>query len=134
VPHRFCRNHFLRDLAKPVLETDSHVKVQMRRKVRGLRAIEREVLAEQKASPQAATGQRESRAVVLDYCTAVRGILNDGQGGPLRPPGLRMAETLGEVRASLQRNLDAKKRGLRRSGSRAWRRASTAGRPTSKRR
>ena len=33
VPHRYCDNHFLRDLAKPVLETDSHAKVQMRRKV-----------------------------------------------------------------------------------------------------
>lgn len=43
--------------------------------------------------------------VVLDYCGAVRGILNDDQGGPLRPPGLRMAEALGEVRASLGRVL-----------------------------
>lgn len=134
VPHRFCRNHFLRDLAQPVLETDSHAKVQLRRKVRGLRALEREVRAEQKATPESAHGQRERGAVVLDYCTAVRGILNDGQGGPLRPPGLRMAETLGEVRASLQRNVDAKKGGPRRSGSRAWRRASTAGRPRSTRR
>ena len=36
VPHRYCRNHFLRDLAKPMLEADSHAKVQMRRKVRDL--------------------------------------------------------------------------------------------------
>jgi len=43
VPHRYCANHFLRDTAKPVLEADSRAKVQMRRKVRGLRAIEREV-------------------------------------------------------------------------------------------
>ena len=34
VPHRSCDNHFLRDLAKPVLEADSHAKVQMRKKVR----------------------------------------------------------------------------------------------------
>ena len=39
-PHRYCQNHFLRDLAKPVLEQDSHAKVQMRKKVRGLRDIE----------------------------------------------------------------------------------------------
>jgi len=43
--------------------------------------------------------------VVLDYCAAVRGILNDDQGGPLTPPGLRMAEALSEVHESLQRNL-----------------------------
>ena len=37
VPHRYCDNHFLRDVAQPVLEADSHAKVQMRKKVRGLR-------------------------------------------------------------------------------------------------
>ena len=31
VPHRYCQNHFLRDVAQPVLEQDSHAKVQMRR-------------------------------------------------------------------------------------------------------
>jgi hypothetical protein len=44
VPHRYCGNHFLRDLAKPMLELDGHAKVQMRRKIRGLRGIERAVL------------------------------------------------------------------------------------------
>src|SRR5499433_3138284 len=39
VPHRYCAHHFLREVAKPVLEADSHAKVQMRTKVRGLRAI-----------------------------------------------------------------------------------------------
>ena len=43
--------------------------------------------------------------VVLDYCVAVRGILNDDQGGPLQPPGLRMAEALQEVRESLRETL-----------------------------
>ena len=131
VPHRYCQNHFLRDVAKPVLEADSHAKVKMRNKIRGLRAIEREVLAQRRDQAQAATaaattaevGQAnagvvpapavpgEAGDVVLDYCAGVRGILNDGQGGPLHPPGLRMAEALGEVRESLQRNLDAKKGG-----------------------
>ena len=49
--------------------------------------------------------------VVLDYCTAVRGILNDDQGGPLHPCGVRMAAALGEVRQSLERSLAAKKGG-----------------------
>jgi len=128
VPHRYCVNHFLRDLAKPVLEADSQAKVQMRKKVRGLRDIERKVLAEQAAaSADAATASAEAvmapadvaataSDVVLDYCSAVRGILNDDQGGPLQPPGERMAEALAEVRQSLQRSLDAKKGGPRRNG------------------
>src|SRR2546421_2870660 len=129
VPHRYCANHFLRDVAKPVLEADSHAKVQMRRTVRGLRTIEQEVLAEQRtpkpplllAPPREATSSDAiqvddgSQDVVLDYCAAVRGILNDDQGGPLHPPGLRMAEALADVHASLQRNVAAQKGGRRTS-------------------
>jgi len=147
VPHRYCNNHFLRDLAKPVLEADSHAKVRMRKKVRGLRKIEQAVLKQQGAqaseqlvdnhpaattavietptNPPASRGDSAS-AVVLDYCTAVRGILNDDQGGPLHPPGLRMADALDEVRASIQRNLDAKKGDSQSSNSADSPAASTA--------
>src|SRR5207244_4754465 len=54
IPHRYCQNHFVRDVAKPVLDMDSQAKVTMRSKVRGLRAIERRVLAErrQAVAPQ----------------------------------------------------------------------------------
>jgi hypothetical protein len=142
VPHRYCSNHFLRDLAKPMLEADSHAKVQLRSKVRGLRTIEREILQQRRSAVVEATAEstvveataestvveaadapvvptsastlasvaeslEDRGAVVLDYCSVVRGILNDDQGGPLEPPGLRMAEALGEVQASLQRNLAA---------------------------
>jgi hypothetical protein len=144
VPHRYCDNHFLRDVAKPVLEADSHAKVQMRKKVRGLRTIEQAVLqrptAETKddltsdapgatgtapaaANPSAAVADPDG-GVVLDYCAAVRGILNDDQGGPLHPPGLRMAAALHEVQESLQRDLGAKKGGSRRSNSAGYRDAS----------
>src|SRR5262249_58369194 len=51
VPHRYCANHFLRDLAKPVLEADSHAQVQMRKKVRGLRDIEKQVLEQSRPAP-----------------------------------------------------------------------------------
>jgi hypothetical protein len=137
VPHRYCDNHFLRDLARPVTDADSHAKVQMRRKVRGLRTMEQAVLAHAKAAtsdalapdaPGAIVAATAAAApppatvapadgVVLDYCAAVRGILNDDQGGPLHPPGLRMAEALTEVQASLQRDLDEKKGGSPRGNS-----------------
>jgi hypothetical protein len=153
VPHRYCQNHFLRDVAKPVLEADSHAKVQMRKKVRGLRTIEQSVLQRQaslgrkppteggapseadappvEAAPpddpaSATSGVDAAGSVVLDYCTAVRGVLNDDQGGPLHPPGLRMAEALNEVQASIQRNLDEKKGGSPKSNSAAWPGASGA--------
>lgn len=146
VPHRYCANHFLRDVAKPVLEADSHAKVQMRKKVRGLRKIEQAVLKQQSSqtsksvvadAPEAtaaviaestnmpAPEVNSANAVVLEYCAAVRGILNDDQGGPLHPPGLRMADSLDEVRASIERNLDEKKGGSQKSNSAAWPAAST---------
>jgi hypothetical protein len=40
------------------------------------------------------------------------GMLNDSQGGPLHPPGVRMREALEDVRDSLERSLQAKKGGL----------------------
>jgi len=128
VPHRYCDNHCLRDLAKPMLEADSNAKVQMRKKVRGLRTIEQAVEAEQataaataaEAAGVAVTTAAESAAVaatatsasvVLDYCSAVRGILNDNKGGPQHPPGERMAEALIEVREAIRQNPEAKKGG-----------------------
>jgi hypothetical protein len=144
VPHRYCQNHFLRDVAKPVLAADSHTKVRMRRKVRGLRKIEQAVLKRQAAEvPRGAAAALAAAVqpappadlpvpeadpaggVVLDYCAAVRGILNDDQGGPLHPPGLRMAEALADVRASIHRNLDEEKGGSQRSNSGAWPAVST---------
>jgi hypothetical protein len=100
----------------------------MRSKVRGLRTVEREILSTRATTPPHATedvaaaspgeAPRESpaflppaSAVVLDYCTVVKGILNDDQGGPLHPPGLRMAEALESVWQSVERNLRAKKGG-----------------------
>jgi hypothetical protein len=134
VPHRYCANHFLRDVAKPVLEADSHAKVKMRKKVRGLRGIERSVLSQRRDAVRVFTSEAivtetvvEVQSlcvpndpvgdVVLDYCTTVRGILNNDQGGPLHPPGVQMADALEEVRESIQRNLDAQKGGSPKSNS-----------------
>ena len=61
--------------------------------------------------PPVADAAENPGAPGRDYCAAVRGILNDDQGGPLHPPGLRMADALTEVRDSIPRNLDAKKGG-----------------------
>jgi hypothetical protein len=147
VPHRSCDNHFPRDPAQPVLEADSHAKVRMREKVRGLREIEQAVLRRPRAKARddltpetpGATGTAASVAnpsaavvdpagsVVLDYCAAVRGILNSDQGGPLHPPGLEMAAAPNEVEESIQRDLGAKKGDSRRSNSTGYRDASGRG-------
>ncbi len=136
LPHRYCHNHFLRGLAKPTMQDDNHAKVQMRRTVRGLRAIEREVSqtevetapATKSETPAPASAPEtlpvsapdecaeeppadSAASVVLDYCSATRGVLNANHGGPLDPPGLRMDEGLAAIDASIQRCLDAEKGG-----------------------
>jgi hypothetical protein len=72
VPHRYCANHFLRDLAEPVMEADSHAKVQMRRKVRRLRNIERGVLR-----------SSASRASPLHQARNLAGVRTVASRGPL---------------------------------------------------
>ena len=112
VPHRYCDNHFLRDLATPVLEADSAAKVQMRKKIRGLREVEKEMMKSIKEKEaQFPMGTEFREQTVLDYCSALRGILTDDQGGPLQPPGLKMAEGVKEVRESLDECLQMKKGG-----------------------
>ena len=129
VPHRYCDNHFLRDLAKPVSEADSHAKVQMRRKaracarsnkpcssVRGRRCrravretIRRHRDDDRGAGESPAPGTDPASVVVLDDGAAVAESSMSDQGGPLQPPGLRMAEALNEVRESIHRNLGEKR-------------------------
>src|SRR5712692_4498508 len=66
-PHRYCHNHFMRDLAKPVLEMDSHAKVKMRRKVRGLRAIERRALEKRRTTtvPESTAQPERSKTAAI---------------------------------------------------------------------
>jgi len=52
-PHRSCHHHFLRDVAQPVVDMDRQAQGKRRRKVRGLRALERRVLTHRR---QAVTG------------------------------------------------------------------------------
>jgi hypothetical protein len=69
------------------------------------------IAAEAAAVAAAVTSSAER---VMDYCVAVRGILNDNKGGPLHPPGERMAEALIQVREAIRENPEAKKGGPQR--------------------
>jgi Transposase, Mutator family len=103
VPHQLCQFHYLREAAKPVYEADRHAKVQLKKKVRGIRPIERQVEGREDAEARDIRG----------YCAAVRSALTDDGRPPLEASGLRLADRLTEVAASLDRV--AVKRGSRRS-------------------
>jgi hypothetical protein len=103
VPHQLCHFHYLREAAKPVYEADRHAKVQLKKKARGIRPIERKV--EGRDDP-------EARAI-RGYCAAVRSSLTDDGRTPLEAPGLKLAGRLQEVAASLDQV--AVKRGSRKN-------------------
>jgi transposase len=93
VPHQLCQFHFLREAANPVYEADRHAKKELKKRVRGVRPIER--AAEGKADAAAET--------VRGYCAAVRGAITDDGRAPLAASGLKLKARLEKVAASLDR-------------------------------
>jgi hypothetical protein len=103
VPHQLCHFHYLREAALPVYEADRHAKVQLKKRVRGIRPIERRV-----------EGRDDAEAgVIRGYCAAVRSALTDDGRPPLEASGLKLRDRLAEVAGSLDRA--GAKRGSRRS-------------------
>jgi hypothetical protein len=103
VPHQLCQFHYLREAALPVYEADRHAKVQLKKKVRGIRPIERKVEGREDAEAAAIRG----------YCAAVRSALTDDGRPPLEASGLKLRDRLAAVAASLDRV--GGKRGCRKS-------------------
>jgi hypothetical protein len=93
VPHQLCQFHYLREAARPISDADRHAKKELKKKVRGVRQIER------------AIGDRDDpmAEVVRGYCGAVRAALTDDGRPPLAAPGLKLNERLGAISDSLGR-------------------------------
>lgn len=93
VPHQQCHFHYLREAARPIYEADRHAKKELKKRVRGVRKIEREAQKQ----------QSEEAELVGDYCCAVRSALTDDGRPPLCASGLKLQERLGKIAASLDR-------------------------------
>ena len=87
MPHQLCHFHYLREAALPVYEADRHAKVQLKKKVRGIRPIERKVEGRDDAEAEAIRG----------YCAAVRSALTDDGRPPLEASGLKLRDRLAKV-------------------------------------
>jgi hypothetical protein len=93
VPHQLCHFHYLREAARPIYEADRHAKKELKKRVRGVRPIERQV-----------QGRDDPEAnVIRGYCAAVRSSLTDDGRPPLSAPGLVLKERLEAVVQSLDR-------------------------------
>lgn len=93
VAHGLCHFHYLREAAKQIYESDRHAKKELKKRVRGVRAIERTV--SQSGEPM--------DEVVQGYCQAVRSALSDDGRPPLDAAGLRLQERLSAIEQSLER-------------------------------
>lgn len=93
IPHQLCQFHYLREAARPTYETDRHAKKELKKKVRGVRKIERQV--------EGRTGAQAE--VVRGYCSAVRSALADGGRPPLDASGLKLHTRPCAIDASLDR-------------------------------
>ena len=91
VPHQLCHFHYLREAARPIYETDRHAKKELKKRVRGIRPLEREMEGRTDAEAQAVRG----------YCSAVRSAVTDDGRPPLEASGLKLQERLTAIHASL---------------------------------
>ena len=91
VPYQLCQFHYLREAARPIYEADRHAKKELKKKVRGVRNVERQV--EGRAGPEA--------EAVRGYCSAVRSALTDDGRPPLEASGLKLHGRLSAIAASL---------------------------------
>jgi hypothetical protein len=93
VPHQLCHFHYLREAALPIFEADRHAKKEVKKRVRGVRPIERRIEGRTDAEAQ----------IVQGYCAAVRSALTDDGRPPLEAAGLRLHDRLEAIEASLGR-------------------------------
>jgi hypothetical protein len=95
VPHQLCHFHHLREAAEPIYEADRRAKKELKKRVRGIRPIERA------AEEEAEEGEEDAEAkVVRGYCAAVRAALTDDGLPPLAAPGLKLHDRLSRIAAS----------------------------------
>lgn len=93
VPHQLCHFHYLREAAKPVYEADRHAKKELKKRVRGVRPIERQL--DKRTDPEA--------EVIRGYCSAVRSALTDDGHPPLAASGLTLHDRLTAISQSVER-------------------------------
>jgi hypothetical protein len=93
VPHQLCHFHYLREAAKPIYDADRHAKKALKKRVRGVRPIERRLAG--RHAPEA--------EVVRGSCAAVRSALTDDGRPPLEASGLKLHDRLTAITASFER-------------------------------
>jgi len=93
VPHQLCQFHYLREAAKEVYEADRHAKKELKKRLRGVRPIERELEGSQDPEAESVRG----------YCLAVRSAITDDGRPPLSASGIKLRDRLEAIGSSIER-------------------------------
>lgn len=91
--HGLCHFHYLNEAAKPIYAADRHAKKELKKRVRGIRVIERSLN----------DADEETSVVVTGYCQAVRSALAQDGRPPIETPGLKLREHLSAIEQSVER-------------------------------
>lgn len=112
VPYQYCQYHYLKDIAKPIVDADRKLKTELKKSMRGIRDIERKIEQVESSaaavdSTEQATNAQEAQ-VAKKYVAAVRALLLEDGDPPLKLPGMIIFERAQAIQASLARCLDKK--------------------------
>jgi hypothetical protein len=86
VPYQYCQYHYLKDIAKPVVDADRKLKMELKKSMRGLRDVERKIEQAEKKTNEIVETNAEAKSdleahantetqVAKGYVAAVRALL-----------------------------------------------------------
>lgn len=97
-PYQYCQFHYLKDIAKPVVDKDRKLKTNIKKKLRGFREIEKKAQTEDTLESE----------TTLAYTAAIRSVLLEDGCLPLELPGVKVYEQTKQIKESLEKCLDKK--------------------------
>ncbi|WP_400242607.1 transposase [Niallia sp. JL1B1071] len=100
IPYQYCQFHYFKDIAKPLVEKDRKLKTNIKKKLRGIRDIERKI----EESPSESLEDE----IASDYVAAIRSVLLEDGKPPFELPGTRVYERTKSIKDSIEKCLDKK--------------------------
>lgn len=101
-PYQYCQYHYLKDIAKTVVDLDRKLKTGLKKSLRGLREIEKQVEDDDSIESE----------VTRDYLAATRSLLLEDGNPPLDLSGIQIYEKAEAVKASLEKSVAKKEEAI----------------------
>ncbi|TCP16699.1 hypothetical protein EV207_1862 [Scopulibacillus darangshiensis] len=100
IPYQYCQFHYFKDIAKPLVEKDRKLKTNIKKKLRGIREIERKI--------EDSSSETFEEEIASDYIAAIRSVLLEDGKPPFELPGTRVFERTKAIKDSIEKCLDKK--------------------------